>query len=42
MIIFSFFNVWQVISRVGDLIGIKYFPAEAQKQEHEKDPHKVD
>ncbi|KAG7021374.1 Long chain base biosynthesis protein 2a, partial [Cucurbita argyrosperma subsp. argyrosperma] len=29
-----------VISRVGDLIGIKYFPAEAQKQEHEKDPHK--
>nr|ADN33867.1 serine palmitoyltransferase [Cucumis melo subsp. melo] len=33
----------EVISRVGDLVGIKYFPAEAQKQQSENDdPHKED
>lgn len=26
---------WQVISEVGDLVGIKYFPAESEKQHQE-------
>ena len=33
---------WQVISRVGDLVGIKYFPAAPNKQQQEKGMIKVD
>ena len=30
------FFLFQVISRVGDLVGIKYFPAEPKKQQEEE------
>jgi len=36
-------TLWgQVISRVGDMVGIKYFPAEPTKQQQEKGMIKVD
>lgn len=36
-------SLWgQVISRVGDMVGIKYFPAEPKKQQQEKGMIKVD
>jgi hypothetical protein len=36
-------SLWgQVISRVGDMVGIKYFPAEPTKQQQEKGMIKVD
>lgn len=38
----SLFLWGQVISRVGDMVGIKYFPAEPKKQQQEKGMIKVD